>query len=70
MPTIGVRLALTLQIGEREFFRPEVSIEGIDPLLPLEPQLKASTGALAEVFNETSKLLLDKVGEYLKPKGD
>lgn len=66
--TIGIRMSLTLQIGDREFFRPEMSIEGIDPSLPLKPQLEAATKALGETFNETSKLLLDKVGEYLKAK--
>ena len=68
MTTVNVRLGLTLQIGEREFFRPEISVDGIDPLLPLEPQLKPALETLEKTFDAASKLLLDKVAEYLKGK--
>jgi len=67
--TIGVRLALTLNVGEREFFRPEVSIEGLDASLPLEPQIKVATEGLEKVFDAASRLLLTKVSEYLSSKG-
>ena len=69
MPIIGIKLALTLNVGEREFFRPEVSIEGLDASLPLEPQIKVATDGLEKAFEATSILLLKKVSEYLTSKG-
>ena len=66
MPIVGVKLGLTLQIGEREYFRPEMSVEGIDTSLPLEPQLKEVRETLPKAFITTSKLLLDHVEKYLK----
>ena len=69
MPTVGVRLALTLNVGEREFFRPEVSIEDLDASLPLEPQIKVAVEGLEKAFEASSELLLKKVSEYLSQKG-
>ena len=68
MPIIGVKLGLTLQVGEREFFRPEVSIEQINTAFPIEPQIKAAKEGLAVIFDETAAMLLTKVDDYLKGK--
>ena len=69
MPIIGVKLGLTLQVGERDFFRPEVSIDGIDTDKPLEPQLEAVNLALPITFDKVSDILYAKVKEYTGKKG-
>ena len=66
MPILSVKIALTLQVGEREFFRPEISIDQIDTAFPIEPQIKAAKEGLVVVFDETAALLLAKASEYLK----
>ena len=66
MAKLGVHLGLTLQIGEREFIRPEITIDEIDVSLPLKPQLDAAMGAVDEVFKVVAEALFTKTGEYLQ----
>lgn len=62
---IGVRLGLTIQVGDRDFFRPEISVEGIDPEGDVEKQLDIAFAGLSQVFEKMSNLLFEKVKEYV-----
>lgn len=66
MAKLTVEVALTLSLGEREFYRPVARIEEIDTSLPIEPQLEACRLALPQVFDTVTALLSQKSQEFLK----
>lgn len=63
---IGAKLGLTLQVGEREFVRPEFSVEEIDPEGDVDKQLELAHAGLVKAFNYLSATLNERIGEFIK----
>ena len=65
-PTVGVSISLTLNVGDREFFRPEVRIDDIDCAGDIEGQLELVHRGIEAVFNGAAEHLIAKVAEFTK----
>jgi hypothetical protein len=66
---IGCHIGITVQVGEREFFRADVDVQGIDPAASIEEQMALAGKAYGTVFDAESGMLLKKVQEYLATGG-
>ena len=68
MATIDCSIGVTINVGDREFFKTDMAIRGVDTDLPVEAQIEAAMTAMPTVFNKLSEILSQKAREYIGAK--